>query len=111
MLLAGAVREGGGGAEGPPRSAFPPQPPLARGGTSPGCGAGVQGPGSSGADAGPSRCGCVEQALPSKPKHRRVSEATRESTSFSLVSLLLGRWENVGRGRGDKELVTGPLIL
>lgn len=63
-------------------------------------------------DTRPSRCGWVEQRLPSKRRHRWVNEVTGQPISSSLVSLCLGRCKNVGSGRGGgKELVTGLQIL
>lgn len=103
LLQAGAVPEGGGGAQGPPRSAFPPQPPA---GPSWGNFAWMpRGAGSERWGAGPSRCGCVEQALPSERRHRWVSEATRESQlrpAWSRFCWVAGKmWAGGGEARSS----------
>lgn len=119
MLQAGAVPEGGGGAQAPPVQRLPAAAPagpsgelrlsLARARRGRERAWGVCVLGGLGNGRWTIHWGCVEPALPSKRRHRWVSEAT-ESQLRSAWSLLLGRWENVGRGRGGEKLVTGRQI-
>lgn len=101
LLQAGAVPEGGGGAQGPPRSAFPPQPPAGpSGGTSPGSRAG---PGASGRALDHPAAGALSRRCPASGgiagSARRPEKANFVQPGLAFV----GSLGKCGQGAGRQE--------